>query len=108
MFNKSPESTAEMGVGPSLWASGSQLWIGTRPTFVPYPTIRNTKASDRIVGSSLLLTSFRFVQSRASPPAPSTFSAAKYRSTVPKSASAMPTPQRIKYFHAASMADGVR
>jgi hypothetical protein len=30
-----PESTAETGVGPSAWASGSQLCRGARPTLVP-------------------------------------------------------------------------
>ena len=34
-LRRSPESTADMGVGPSEWASGSQLCSGTRPTFVP-------------------------------------------------------------------------
>ena len=42
------------------------------------------------------------------PPAPSTFSAAKYRRIVPKSACAMPTLQRMKYFQAASRLAGVR
>jgi len=30
-----PGSPAEIGVGPSAWASGSQLCTGTRPTLVP-------------------------------------------------------------------------
>ena len=30
-----PDSTADTGVGPSAWASGSQLCSGTRPTLVP-------------------------------------------------------------------------
>ena len=34
-FNSSPDSTAEMGVGPSAWASGSHACNGARPTFVP-------------------------------------------------------------------------
>ena len=33
--SSSPESTAEIGVGPSACASGSQLWSGASPTFVP-------------------------------------------------------------------------
>jgi hypothetical protein len=42
------------------------------------------------------------------PSAPSTFSAAKYSRIVPKSASAMPTPHRMKYFQPASRLAGVR
>ena len=34
-FRSRPESTADTGVGPSAWASGSQLCSGTRPTLVP-------------------------------------------------------------------------
>ncbi len=34
-FSSSPESTAEIGVGPSAWASGSQACSGARPTLVP-------------------------------------------------------------------------
>ena len=30
-----PDSTAEIGVGPSAWASGSQACSGARPTLVP-------------------------------------------------------------------------
>ena len=40
--------------------------------------------------------------------APSTFSAARYSRMVPNSACAMPTPHRMKYFHAASRLAGVR
>jgi hypothetical protein len=48
------------------------------------------------------------VHSNAPPPAPSSFSAAKYSRIVPKSACAIPTPHRMKYFHAASRLAGVR
>ena len=34
-LRSNPERTAEMGVGPSACASGSQACSGTRPTFVP-------------------------------------------------------------------------
>ena len=34
-LSSSPESTAEIGVGPSAWASGSQACSGARPTLVP-------------------------------------------------------------------------
>jgi hypothetical protein len=34
-LSSSPESTAEIGVGPSACASGSQACSGTSPTFVP-------------------------------------------------------------------------
>ena len=34
-LSSSPDSTAETGVGPSAWASGSQLCSGTRPILVP-------------------------------------------------------------------------
>ena len=30
-----PESSAETGVGAWLWASGSHMWTGARPAFVP-------------------------------------------------------------------------
>ena len=48
------------------------------------------------------------VHSSAPPSAPSSFSAAKYSRIVPNSACAMPTPHRMKYFHAASRLAGVR
>ena len=32
-----PESSAHTGDGAWLWASGSQVCIGTRPTLVPRP-----------------------------------------------------------------------
>ena len=35
VFSSAPDSMAETGAGPSLWASGSQVCIGARPTFVP-------------------------------------------------------------------------
>ena len=44
----------------------------------------------------------------ASMPLPITGWAARYMRMVPKSASAMPTPQRMKYFHAASIDSRVR
>ena len=54
-------------------------------------------------GSSRPFTASSCVHSNAFMPAwPSTRSAAKYSSTVPNSASAMPTPHRMKYFQAAS------
>ena len=34
-FSSRPESTAEIGVGPSACASGSQACSGARPTLVP-------------------------------------------------------------------------
>ena len=34
-FSSNPDSTAEMGVGPSACASGSHACSGARPTFVP-------------------------------------------------------------------------
>ncbi len=42
------------------------------------------------------------------PSPPSSRSAAKYNRIVPNSASAMPTPHRMKYFQAASMLARVR
>ena len=52
-FSSSPDNTAEIGVGPSACASGSQPCTGTSPTFVPYPSSRNTNARFRIAGSKL-------------------------------------------------------
>ncbi len=60
------------------------------------------------VGSRLPAALYSTVQARASSASGITRSAAKYSSTVPNSAWAMPTPQRMKYFHAASTASGVR
>ena len=34
-FSRSPDSTAEIGVGPSACASGSHACSGANPTFVP-------------------------------------------------------------------------
>ena len=68
----------------------------------------NTNASDSTVGSRSLRTWYRCVHSSALPPAPSTFSAAKYSRMVPNSACAIPTEHRMKYFHAASRLAGVR
>ena len=50
-LRRSPESTAEIGVGPSAWASGSQACSGARPTLVPYPSSRKMKARLRSAGS---------------------------------------------------------
>ncbi len=61
-----------------------------------------------MVGSSCVLTASRCVQSSAPSPPPIRRSAARYSSSVPNSACAMPTPHRMKYFHAASSAAGVR
>ncbi len=47
-------------------------------------------------------------QAIASRPEPITGWAARYIRMVPNSASAMPTPHRMKYFHAASIASRVR
>jgi hypothetical protein len=30
-----PDSSAEIGLGAWLWASGNHVWKGTRPAFVP-------------------------------------------------------------------------
>ena len=75
---------------------------------MPYPTSRNTNASESTVGSSWALTASSSVHRSAPPPAPSSFSAAKNSRIVPNSAWAMPTPHRMKYFHAASRLAGVR
>src|ERR1700684_1971713 len=40
-----PESTAHTGDGAWLWASGSHVCIGARPTFVPNPTKTSRNAS---------------------------------------------------------------
>jgi hypothetical protein len=61
-----------------------------------------------MAGSSCALTASRLVHSSAPPSVPMTFSAAMYSSTVPNSACAIPTPQRMKYFQAASRLAGVR
>ncbi len=61
-----------------------------------------------MAGSRSPFTWFRCVQRSALPSAPSTRSAAKYSRIVPKSAWAMPTPQRMKYFQAASREAAVR
>ena len=34
-ISDTPESSALTGLGAWLWASGSQVWNGTSPTFVP-------------------------------------------------------------------------
>ena len=69
---------------------------------------RKANASVMMSGSSSVFTAFSVVQSRAPPLWPITRSAAMYSSTVPNKAWAMPTPQRMKYFHAASRLAGVR
>jgi len=43
---------ADTGVGASLCASGSQVWTGTKPTFVPKPTTASKKASLTASGES--------------------------------------------------------
>ena len=45
VLSSAPDNMAETGAGPSLWASGSQVCIGARPTLVPKPirTRRNDK-----------------------------------------------------------------
>jgi hypothetical protein len=103
-----PERIADIGVGPSEWASGSQLCSGTSPTLVPYPTSRNTNDSVSTVGSNCPADAYSTFHSSASSRLGITRSAAKNSSTVPNKACAMPTPQRMKYFHAASTASGVR
>ena len=35
VLSRAPDSMAETGAGASLWASGSQVCIGARPTLVP-------------------------------------------------------------------------
>ena len=40
-FPRTPESIAEIGAGADGYASGSQPWKGTTPTFRPKP-IRNS------------------------------------------------------------------
>ena len=45
-FSSSPERTAEISVGPSLWASGDQLCGGTRPTSAPYSTVGKQKPDE--------------------------------------------------------------
>ena len=69
---------------------------------------RKAKASVMMFGSSWAFTASRLVHSSAPPSGPITFSAAMYSSTVPNSACAMPTPHRMKYFHAASRLAAVR
>ena len=54
------------------------------------------------------MTASSSVHRSASPPAPSSFSAAKNSRIVPNKACAIPTPHRMKYFHAASRLAGVR
>ena len=34
-LRSAPERSAETGAGASEWASGSQVWKGARPVFVP-------------------------------------------------------------------------
>ena len=34
-FSSAPERNAETGPGASEWASGSHVWNGARPIFVP-------------------------------------------------------------------------
>ncbi len=42
---KTPDIRAEIGAGACEWASGSQLWKGTRPAFAPKPKIISPTAS---------------------------------------------------------------
>ena len=53
MFSMRPESIALMGVGASACASGNQVCMGATPALVPYPIKIKTKASLRVVGSSV-------------------------------------------------------
>jgi hypothetical protein len=69
---------------------------------------RKANASVMMFGSSCDFTSARLVHSRPPPAGPSTRSDAMCSKTVPSSASAMPTPHRMKYFHAASRLAAVR
>ena len=69
---------------------------------------RNANASVMMWGSSWAFTASRLVHNSAPPSEPTTFSAAMYSITVPNNACAMPTPHRMKYFHAASRLAAVR
>ena len=69
------------------------------------PAGRRRPASARPVATRATRTSA--AQDRPGSPRPSTGCAARYSTIVPNSASAMPTPHRMKNFHAASIAAGV-
>src|SRR6266853_1383618 len=71
-LSRSPESTAEIGVGPSACASGSQACSGASPTLVPYPSRRKMKAASRSAGSKRATRSISSVHTMASTPPPIT------------------------------------
>ena len=64
-FRRTADRSPLMGLGAWLWASGSQVCIGTNPTFVPNPTIISTMAILIMLGSSSEACSISAGQSRA-------------------------------------------
>ena len=81
-LRSAPERSAETGAGASECASGSHVWNGASPVFVPYPARMNAKPA---------------VYQRTLP-----MDWACSTSIVPKSAKLMPMEQMRRYFHMAS------
>gem|GEM_PF-6765201 len=100
-----PESKLLIGDGALLWASGSHVCMGTNPTFVPYPTITKINAILAIAGSKLAAWPNKACQ-LDNPRNPACIAGYK-KSKVPRNPSNSPTELMIKYFQAASKADGL-
>jgi hypothetical protein len=64
-FSSTADSRPLTGLGAWLWASGSHVCIGTKPTLVPNPRITSAVPIFIRLGSSLSAASMREVQSRA-------------------------------------------
>src|SRR3990167_9215519 len=96
-FRRMPESMAEMAEGVLLWASGSQVCMGTKPTLVPTPTNRKTNAQRSVSGESR--PAFSRSEEKVNAPAPRSAPPAEWISiSTPKRPSVMPVEQMMMYF----------
>ncbi|MNE63590.1 hypothetical protein D3C80_1589470 [compost metagenome] len=91
-----------MGLGASLWASGSQACIGNSPVLVPKPIRMNTNARCISIGSNCVACLSTSVQKMASLGSGIKLAALAYTRMVPNSPKATPTVQIMMYFQAAS------
>src|SRR3990167_8123692 len=104
-LSNTPESKLLIGAGALLWASGSHVCMGTKPTFVPYPIKIKMNAILAINGSSAEAWDNMSCQ-LINPGKPACMDGYRKRK-VPKNPSNNPTELIIKYFQAASIADGL-
>ena len=99
-MSNTPDKSADAGLGASLWASGSQVCMGARPIFVPYPTIIKTKPPFSHVGSRRVATAVSAEKETGASTLPTSIEIVIR--TDPKSAMAIPTEQISTYFQVAS------